>query len=245
MTSGDRVRVVFVDAGDGSEIGRADVPADQLPADFTTDTTLDLGGAHWAVERAEPPTAAEYIRQRGLVLTLRRIEFVAPTDVLFSLPTICDDVPATAVSAEPQMPGYTIHEDDWRQVELVDAALADVVHEELAAIKDSVSRHAKLGEDGRLIGFRHIYLRKRPAQPLPRPIPLPPGERLGPLGIHGRPGVVPGSFAMGIGETESVLYGVAGVFGISGPVPDLRGYLAANGLIVVDWCGGLVSTSSP
>jgi hypothetical protein len=244
MASPDRVRVVFVDAADGSEIGRADVPYDQLPETFEVQTTLELGDAQWAVERAEPPTAAQFIRSRGLVLTLRRIELVAPGDILFSLPTICDVVPSTSIDAVAGVrAGLSIAEDDWRQVELVDAGLIDVVHEEFRAIREIYDQHAHVDAEGHPVGFRQIHVRTRPGEPLPRPVPRPAGASLGPVGLHGQPGAVPGSFTLAAGP--ATLYGLAdgddvSVLAAAGDATEvaavLGAFMQANALVLVDWC---------
>jgi hypothetical protein len=220
------------------------VPFDQLPETFEVQTTLELGEAQWAIERAEPPTAEQFIRSRGLVLTLRRIEFVAPGDILFSLPTICDVVPSTGVEGVAgRRAGLSIAEDDWRQVELVDATLLDVVEEEFRAIREIYEQHAHLDGEGHPVGFRQIHVRTRPAEPLPRPVPRPAGADLGPLGLHGQPGAVPGSFTLAAGS--ATLYGLADgdevkVLAAAGDASDvavaLGSFMSDYGLVLVDWC---------
>ena len=111
------VSVTFVDAGSGVPIGHGEMPSETLPE------TLDIAGSHYSVERAESPAPGE------LTLFLRPIETMSPHDILFSLPTVCDRVPeADPVLVSAVM--FEMHEDDWRQIEFVDASLAPVVEEQ-------------------------------------------------------------------------------------------------------------------
>lgn len=159
------VSVEFVDASSGEVFARTRMPADQLPPSFAPDTTVDIAGNAWSVVRADPPTAAEFSAAGRLVLTLHRIERVSPHDMLYSLSTICDTVPA----ADPHAPRYNhlaLHEDDWRQVELVSAGLDGVVQAEIAAIRLIFMDQAVAGPDGRVVGFRRLHVRAEPAAPL-------------------------------------------------------------------------------
>lgn len=54
------VTVILVDGADGTEVGRSRLPADQLPEAFDVDTTVDIDGTTWLVERAEPEDAARW-----------------------------------------------------------------------------------------------------------------------------------------------------------------------------------------
>ncbi|OLB74857.1 MAG: hypothetical protein AUI14_22395 [Actinobacteria bacterium 13_2_20CM_2_71_6] len=254
MPEADVVQVVFVDAADGAVFGRSDLPAAQLPDSFEVATTLQIGDATWSVERAEPPSAAQFRARGTLRLTLRKVELVSPRDILYSLPTICDALPSLDGTAGDHA-GYDMHEDDWRQVEMVDAGLANVVGAQLHAVRAIYEEHVRRADDGRLIGFTSIHVRTQPADPLPGSVSwrrlsslLPPPDAT--VGFGGRAGGVPGSFAVAVGPV--VLYGIAHddavrVLGLRleptppreggpDPVACLREVMRSFNVVLVDWC---------
>ncbi len=163
MTAETSVRVSFVDAASGTCFAQADVPASQLPDSFEARTTLRLQDAEWEVLRADPVTRAEYERSRELRLELARITVGAvPTgDLLFSLPTICDFIPGVAAgTTKLGKQVLELHEDDWRQVELVAASLRAEVGAELAAVRAIYDHDRDPGG-----AFRKLHVRKEPAVP--------------------------------------------------------------------------------
>ncbi len=232
------IRVVFMDAGTGAEIGRADLPADLVPQGFDAQTTVQLGDSAWVVEDAE--------RHEGgtLTLSVRQVEMaemVQTRSILYSLPTICDLLPLTEDAWGSDR--LEVHEDDWRQIEFVDGLLADVVAEQLEAIE-----HVHGGRVDE--GFREIHVRSEPADPLPGGISkrallslLDAVEDGRGVGFEGQAGVVPGSFTVTAGSL--VLYGVAHgdtvkVLGLveHGPLPE--GLLGSFNLLLVDWVRRIV-----
>ena len=248
------IAVQFVDVSTGQCFARSDVPAEQLPATFAVDTTLTLAGESWSVVQADPPDAAEFRASRRLVLTLSRITSVPARNILYSLPTLCDQLPAV----DPAATGANLlqlREDDWRQVELVSAGLADVVATELAAIRRIYDQHAVTGADGGLLGFRDLHLRQRPEPPLIPPLPqttirqmLPARETFAGVGFVGNAGIAVDSFAFGYGPIS--FYGLAASETMSvlclqlGRAPSSTTYIAAGlgtimrafALTLVDWC---------
>lgn len=236
MTDEKPIRVLFVDAADGAEFGRAEVAADELPDSFEAGTTLTLAGTEWSVERAEPPVAADFRATGTLTLTLRRIDQLDPADLLFSLPTICDSVPSGEQLGE-------LHEDDWRQIEFVAAGLTDVVEAQFRAIRAIYEQQAEFGDDDTLLGFRRLHVREHPAAPLPG---LVSKRRLLELLPAGPDTDDAGSFARTIGPV--IVYGlsdgdavtVLGVQFEDAPDPALAGPLRdvmdTFHLALVDWC---------
>jgi hypothetical protein len=251
----DEVEVVFVDGDTGAQVGRARLSRDRVPESFDTHTTVALGTTTWLVEHADTSSAADVAAGRRLVLTVRRVDAVPPADILYSLPTICDVLPASAGGAG--IDRLQFHEDDWRQVEMVSRNLLDVVAGELQAIRGVYEGHARRDASGSLIGFEKIHVRTRPDSPLPGP----PARRqlqgmfpaadyhYGGVGFTGSPGIVAGSFAAGYGPVT--LYGVADgdhieVLGLRRLVPGvspspavvtaLRQAMDAFNVVIVDWC---------
>src|SRR6185369_10925568 len=108
------IHVVLRDSATGQSITTADMRAEDLPQTFERDTTLHLGDDDWHVVKAEPPTAAEFTRTGALTITLSKVTRIAPQDILYSLPTICDVVPSVAAnSSRKGKHVFELAEDDW------------------------------------------------------------------------------------------------------------------------------------
>ncbi|MDG4824591.1 hypothetical protein O7635_22305 [Asanoa sp. WMMD1127] len=239
MSDARTVAVEFVDAATGQPFARSDIPVGQLPETFAVHTNLDLAGQSWTVVTAEPPTAAEFRASGRLVLTLSRA-------ILYSLPTLCAELPPIGPAAPDAL---VLHEDDWRQVELVTAGLAEVVTAELAEVR-RVWEEEAVGH-----GFRSLHVRAAPVAPLVPPLPegellglLPRGRRRAGVAFGGADGIVVDSFAVDCGPLR--VYGLTAgshvtVLGlqIGGPGPvsgdtaaALAGVLRRFDLNLVDWC---------
>jgi len=140
------IQVHFIDAQTGQPMGEAELSAEQLPPTFEAATTLKLGGKSYEVVSAQPMTAAEYRKTGKLRLTLRELNVstVNPRDILYSMPTLCDELPAIADgSTKAGRNVLEMHEDDWRQVEFVALALESPIEAELKAIERIFTQHHK------------------------------------------------------------------------------------------------------
>jgi hypothetical protein len=252
------VTVIFVDGTDGKEVGRSKLPPDQLPEAFDADTTVDIGGTTWAVERAEPEGAAQWRASRKLTLVLRRAvaQAVPVRDILFSLPSICDELPSVA-GTRGGGDAFEIHEDDWRQVEMVAGSLSGVIQSELRAIQAIYQERAHRASHGGIIGFSDIHVRSQPVRPLPEPLSLRrvlgmlprPSRQYAGVAFKGTAGVAAGSFAAAFGRVN--LYGLADGDAINvlcldgraapdagspGLIPALQEVVRVFDLVIVDWC---------
>jgi hypothetical protein len=234
------VRVEFINAATGEPLGEAELPSAQLPETFAKPTTLHLPDGDWQVEHAEPVTAEEFAASGRLRITMRKIEMVDPSKLLYSLPTI--------ESAPPPMRGggdddsFRMHEDDWRQIEIIAARFDGEVAAEFEAIR-AVHAEAKGA------AFPRCHVRER----IPRPLG---GARLRladvadafgapavrALSFHDYAGVVDGGFAFRAGD--AVVYGreekgALAVLGLAGGVESapLLTLARAHSLVLVDWCG--------
>lgn len=161
------IRVEFVNAQDNQVFATADVPVSQLPQSFEQATTMHLGSDDWQVVKAEPLTAAEFQKTGKLRLTLSKVESVNPKDILYSLPTICDEIPATFPGSVAKEPVFRIHEDEWQQVEFVSTKYTDHIRTQLEAIAGIYQNH-RVGA-----GFNHIHVR----QPVSPPVASNPALR--------------------------------------------------------------------
>ncbi|WP_326796816.1 hypothetical protein OG946_16260 [Streptomyces sp. NBC_01808] len=259
----ESVRVVFVDAETEAEFARTELAPGQLPDSFEHETRLDLGGEPWAVVRAEPPTAAQFLRSGSLVLTLRRIQPVDPQELTYSLPTIFDPLPPAEDSTGPGE-HFVIHEDGWRQAEMVSRQLAGQAEAEMRAIREIFRQHSRvIGEDASSVRvFDRIHLRRTPTAPISTEVSLRrlsellPGGGRPYAGVRFRdaPGRVVDSFA--IASDPLVVYGQAQGDRVTTlclvPSPDAAAESAAGlaqamrefDLLLADWCSGRLLDAS-
>jgi hypothetical protein len=109
-------------------------------------------------------TRAGYAKTRTLRLTVRKLNLtqLAPGDLLYSLPTICDVIPGVREgSTKVGKRVLELHEDDWRQIELVAAAH----RRELQICLQGIER---IYETERTPGgaFKSLHVRKEIPDPL-------------------------------------------------------------------------------
>jgi hypothetical protein len=158
------ILVTFVDVATGTCFARSEVPSDQLPTSFEARTTVNLEGQDWDIVQAEPMTRAEYERSGELRLTMQKIQIskMPPGEILFSLPTICDYIPGIAArTSKLNRKVLELHEDDWRQVELVSQANQAEMDGCLAQIR-RIYMEARTDSGF----FKKIHVRKEVARPL-------------------------------------------------------------------------------
>lgn len=171
------------------------------------------------------------------------MDSMSPKDILFSLPTICDRVP----EPDPALVSdflFQMHEDDWRQIEFVDASLAPVVAEQRRLIREVVDHHSRRGADGRPFAFETLHVRTEPVDPLPRGITvrrlvevMDADTAYAGVGFPGRPYAVPRSFAFGSGSLVCyglVEDGLVKVLGLN-RMPEAGTDLDFEGTMLVDW----------
>jgi hypothetical protein len=153
------IEVTFIDDTTDESLGVTQIAANNLPDAFEKDTTINLSGADWHVLNARPKTRAQYTKSQQLILWISRIETVNPSDILYSLPSICAVVPELN---DRSLSGseLTLAEDDWRQFELISHQLADKVDKEIAKIQ----RVRDNAQDG--IGWKELHIRKKPEIPI-------------------------------------------------------------------------------
>ena len=158
-----KVAVTLIDDATGAPFAITEMPPDDLPGSFEAETTLHVGESDWSVVHAEPLTRPEYAKSGKLVLRVRRIERVNLSDILFSLPSICDRVPAVG---DRPLAGdeCVLVEDDWRQFEFVSRQLAAESDAEIAAIR-CIHEQERVS-----FGWRKLHVRRRPDPPIISPL---------------------------------------------------------------------------
>jgi hypothetical protein len=245
------IHVVLIDAESGATMGEADLPLEQLPESFGMSTTIHLGGSDWQVERAEPVERADFVASGKVQLTLRKIVYADPGAILFSLPTLENQAPPTGAGGGDAM---QLHEDDWRQRELIAARFEPEIEAELSDIRTIYA------EQRRGPGFASLHVRKRIPEPLAG-VSLAVGD-LDDLGMRGarrsvaigtadraKGSVVVGGFAFPLGG--GMVYGreEAGAvvaLCLDGDADDpsaLAALAHAHDLVLVGWCSAEVLRS--
>ncbi|TND09649.1 MAG: hypothetical protein FD123_1006 [Bacteroidetes bacterium] len=228
------VLTTFTNAETGEVIGRAEMPPENLPADFGRETTFSIQGGEWTVESADPLTAEEYIRKGKLTVKLRRIQYVNPNDILMTLPTISNELPP--VSENPPFKNFSsnMHEDDWRQEEFLARSLLVEVEEELDAVRDIFENHSRPIGESSMNAYTKLHVRNRVPEPL-RGINISLDELRSLLGdpetgsltfstSNGKPyGFVSGGFVLKMPE-DCIVYGLVrdnhvSVIGLHGDDP--------------------------
>ncbi|HEY9786541.1 MAG TPA: hypothetical protein V6D17_14125 [Candidatus Obscuribacterales bacterium] len=163
LFGGQKVEVTVIDIDDGSVITRTKQNPADLPERFDQATTVHLGGIEYDVVEAEPPDRATYSKSCQLLLKVRpaTAQVAAPDDILFSLPTISNDLGAVVSADTKGRRLYEMHEDDWRQIEVVSKALSPKIELELAGIEE-IYRERRVPAGF----FQAIHVRKEIPEPL-------------------------------------------------------------------------------
>jgi len=158
----DSIVIEFYEKGASSPFYTAAQPIDQLPDTFQISTTLSIGGEDWEIWEAAPQTKTEFRQTGKLKLTLYKpvIKTLEPDAViLYSLPTINEDL-AALEDRDSLENVFVVHEDDWRQQELISGSYSESIDIEMAAIRNIyATEHAG-------IGFKNIHLRSSIPEPL-------------------------------------------------------------------------------
>ncbi|QRN93872.1 hypothetical protein JRI60_32545 [Archangium violaceum] len=256
MPTHSTIQVQFIDANTGQSLGETEMPADKLPPSFDDVAALQIDDKPYEVVSAEPRTAAEY-RQTGTVRLMLRAKSlptaVNPRDILFSLPTLCDALPALDEGSTKQgLNVLELHEDDWRQIEFVALTLESSVETDLRAVAQIHKKHFKDS------GFDAIHVRKAVASPLEgtwltlddlRSTLGPAATWFDGLAFQGATGLIAGGFAVKL-ASGLTLYGTQrggrisvlalrsrdGTTDVEGDARLLASIASRSQLLLIDWC---------
>ena len=203
-----KILVTLIDDKTNEVIAKAKSPADSLPDDLTIDTQLSIGDDQWYVVSADPGTRAEYMVSKKLTIRLQRLEMIDPANLLYSLPSIYDAIPGCsnlpADDADPKL-----HEDDWRQFELVSQENNSAIDRQFAAIIDIHKEHHADP------GWKKMHCRSEPEKPIQSRLPLEtlreelgPESKIGGVSFRTEPNRILDGFS--IQTTDGItLYGLA------------------------------------
>ena len=160
------IEVEFIEESSNELFTVSSLSIDQLPDTFEVDTTLHIGDEDWSVVRAVPSTKSEFEKSGCVQVFITKSLPVDPQQILFSIPSISNDL-ASTIATDSMEDVFVVHEDDWRQCEIVSNSHASDIHIELTDILQIVENNSVS------IGFENIHVRKRITKPFTdRTLPL-------------------------------------------------------------------------
>ena len=246
MSPDTSIEVTFIDDATGHVIGVTQLSPEQLPATFAVATTFHLGPQEWQVQTAVPATSAEFCETKQLTLHLRKVEYANPQDILYTLPTLANELPGMAEA--PLFPGFelSIHEDDWRQNEFLPRAALPLVAQEAAAIERVWTDFGNLTSSS-VQTFRHLHVRERLGASglsldLARLQEVLGASRPGSVKFQDQPGFVRNGFALQ--TTTALYYGIVEDFTVThlcmavvaeDALPEVQAVNQAFDLVFVIW----------
>lgn len=237
MSDATIIDVTFTDAETGEEFLRLKLPVRQLPK---RDAPITLSKVDWLVVDSTPSRTEDIVKGGKVSLVLRKVQYVDPNTILFSLPTVADVIPEDL--GEGDLSGaLRLHEDDWLQLELIPQEALSRVEGELQAVR-AVRSNERQGA-----GFKQLHVRKA----LPAPFegkPLALVELRGLFGVEHpvawRSGAkaLKDCFAFTL-TSGAWIYGQARngfvtALGLTTRDDEAVGRL--TGLRLIDWCAGEV-----
>jgi hypothetical protein len=167
------IEVIFVNAETNQAFARSFIPADELPTSFEARTTFHIKDEDWEVVKASSMTAKQFIKAGKLILTLQKVKtgYVQAKDILYTLPTLNKETPPLIKgSSKLNKHVLELHEDEWRQIELVSPIYKDKIighFQEIARIHNEQSIF-----NGVFYAYKEIYLRDGIDNPLKQAIRL-------------------------------------------------------------------------
>lgn len=129
------IHVQFIDASTNEKIGVANMKEEQLPLSFSKPVTMQLQNKEWQIIKAEPEDAFQFKETKHLTLWLSRFEKPDPNEIRFSIPTISNETPPSLTESLLADFEITLHEDDWRQIELLPLTLLPAIQEEMTEVE--------------------------------------------------------------------------------------------------------------
>lgn len=160
----DKIKVQFIDNATGQTIGITEMTADQLPQTFSVATSMRIRENEWTVEEAIPANSVDFVKTKSLVLKLRKIEYMNPQDILFTLPTISNELPTTTDHSVYMDFENSISEDDWRQNEFLNQSSFPLVDIEVSKIQDVWENNRK-EVDANFNAFSKCHVRETIGEP--------------------------------------------------------------------------------
>lgn len=155
------IRVNFIESGKTEAFARVDLPIERLPDTFEINTTLHIAEEDWQVISAVPPQKAAFQKSGTLdvILSKPEITYVDPSKILFSLPTINDELPALE-NPHSMENVLVVLEDDWRQCEFIASRYSGDINQECQSVINIYDTQRVES------GFKTLHIRKIINHPL-------------------------------------------------------------------------------
>lgn len=154
----NKIQVELTDIQTGKLIGKSAMKPEQLPESFELYTTFTLAEQEWTVVEADPVHSKDFTLSKSLKLKLQKIEKLNPKDILYTLPTISNELPSICENSQFDSFRINFYEDNWRQREFLNKSSFPLVEIEIKGIKNIWDNHnIKVGDD--LNAFDNVHVR--------------------------------------------------------------------------------------
>ena len=160
----DKIEVQFIDDATGETIGISKMNPDQLPASFAEPTTIQIQQREWSVLEAIPQHSVEFLKTGKLTLKVKKIDNLPLQDLLFTLPTISNEIPMTVDNSLYNDFEVSIHDDDWRQNEFLKTSSLPFIEIEVSKIKAIWANESKEVDD-KFTAFKNCHVRNTIGEP--------------------------------------------------------------------------------
>lgn len=246
-----KIRVKLIETLDNDLIGEVDLSPEQLPQSFKEQTTMHVGDKDWLVVRAEPEDYSDFYKSRELTLWVKPVASIDPSLIRYSIPTISNELPGLSDFSHLTDFTLTLHEDDWRQIELLPSHTLRVIQQEMADV-EAIIFPEEDPEFNSLNGFDKLHVRRRIGEHL---LSIPLEEFCEKAGItergnirfQGYDGFVENGFALkgsnytwyGIAENEVIRDLALGFF--ESIDDEIVSILKHYDLLMVEWCRGSIT----
>jgi len=104
----ETINIDFIVEGMNEPFFSTNMPTEQLPMSFL----INIGEEQWEVQEAIPEEKELFAKTGFLKLIVKKIDFINPNEILFSILTINDELPQME-QKEVSQNILPIHEDDW------------------------------------------------------------------------------------------------------------------------------------
>jgi hypothetical protein len=193
-----RIKVTFVDKSNDEILGVSKMVPDQLPDSFDKPTTFQFQEKEWQVIKADPVNKEDFRFTKKLTVYLTEVGFMDPQNILYTLPTISNELPSTVDEKLFDDFVLELHEDDWRQIEFLPIDILPAVQEEMAAVEAILFPE---DETESSLGYNSIHVRSKIGS---RHLTIPFSdfselvgvESKGTIALSGHPGFVKSGFAV-------------------------------------------------
>jgi len=160
----NKVRVQFIDSSNGNTICVSEMPPEQLPETFEIETTMHLNDEDWSIEEAIPAHSKDFLQSKELTLKMKKVEYMNPKDLLYSLPTISNEIPQNSDSNQFNDYDYSILGDDWRQNEFLNKSSFPHIEIEINKI-EKVKVNDSKEVDSEFTAFTNCHVRDTIGEP--------------------------------------------------------------------------------